>query len=236
MIIKSRQVCFGKKSAHLLNRIKSLGDSALVKKGTFSTEIVWGKKSFIFPSVNKKDYSTFRKGLFLFGKVRSEAKQFLKNNPNFKLPREERAILFTPTEPPDDIKVCATDLNHAYWRIALNKGIISNATYTRGLPKTFKSVRLASLSTLGAGRTYTQVNDGKLTNERITVGVDEDLKRVYKLIRFTCFRHMAKLKKMLGADFLAYKTDCIYYVDSPKNRKMVGDYLIKNKLTFKQLS
>ena len=236
MIIKSRQVCFGKKSAHLLNRIKSLGDSALVKKGTFSTEIVWGKKSFIFPSVNKKDYSTFRKGLFLFGKVRSEAKLFLKNNPNFRLPKEEKSIYFTPYEPPPDLKVCATDLNHAYWRIALNKGIISKATYQRGLPKAFKSVRLATLSTLGAGRTYMQVSDGRLTNQHITIGEDEKLRRVYKLIRFTCFRHMAKLRKMLGNDFLAYKTDCIYYVDTPENRTMVGDYFTKNQLTYKQLS
>lgn len=236
MIIKSRQICFGKNSAHLIKRIKDLGETALVKKGTFSTEIVWGKRSYVFPSINKKDYTTFRKGLFLFGKVRSEAKAFLKNNPNFKLPKEERSIYFTPFEPPSDIKVCATDLNHAYWRIALNKGIITNATYKRGLPKAFKSVRLATLSTLGAGRTFTQLTDGRLTNEHITIGEDEPLKRVYKLIRFTCFRHMAKLKKLLGKDFLAYKTDCIYYVDTPENRKLVGDYFTKNNLTFKQLS
>lgn len=236
MIVKSRQVCFGKNSGHLIKRIKDLGESALVKKGTFSTEVIWGKRSYIFPSVNKKDYSTFRKGLFLFGKVRSEAISFLKKNPNFKLPREQRSIFFAPIEPPSDIQICATDLNHAYWRIALNKGIISKATYDRGLPKGFKNVRLASLSTLGAGRTFMQVSDGRLTNQTITIGGDDNLRRVYKLIRFTCFRHMAKLKKMLGKDFLAYKTDCIYYVDTPENRKMVSDYFTKNNLTFKQLS
>jgi hypothetical protein len=236
MIVKSRQVCFGKNSGHLINRIKDLGEDALVKRGTFSTEIIWGKRSYIFPSVNKKDYSTFRKGLFLFGKVRNEAQAFLKNNSNFRLPKEERSIYFAPIEPPSDIKICATDLNHAYWRIALNKGVISNATYKRGLPKAFKNVRLASLSTLGAGRTFMQINQGKLTTQSVTIGGDDDLKRVYKLIRFTCFRHMAKLKKLLGKDFLAYKTDCIYYVDTPKNREMVGDYFTKNNLTFKQLS
>ena len=89
---------------------------------------------------------------------------------------------------------------------------------------------------MGAGRTFMQVSDGRLTNQTITIGGDDNLRRVYKLIRFTCFRHMAKLKKMLGKDFLAYKTDCIYYVDTPENRKMVSDYFTKNNLTFKQLS
>jgi hypothetical protein len=236
MIVKSRQLCFGKNSGHLVNRIKELGENALIKRGTFSTEIVWGKRSYIFPSVNKKDYATFRKGLFLFGKVRSEAQKFINENPNFRLPKEERSIHFSEVEPPSNVKICATDLNHAYWRIALNKGIISQATYKRGLPKGFKSVRLASLSTLGAGRTFTQISDGRLTNQRITIGGDEPLRRVYKLIRFTCFRHMAKLKKMLGRDFLAYKTDCIYYVDTPDNRKLVTDYFNKHNLSFKQLS
>jgi hypothetical protein len=41
---------------------------------------------------------------------------------------------------------------------------------------------------------------------------------------------------MLGKDFIAYKTDCIYYVDTEKNRNLVNDYFDKNDLTYKQLS
>jgi hypothetical protein len=47
---------------------------------------------------------------------------------------------------------------------------------------------------------------------------------------------MNKLRKMLGEDFLAYKTDCIYYIDTPENREKVRDYFTQNDLTFKQLS
>ena len=207
-----------------------------IKKGTFTNEIVWGHNSYIFPCMDKKRQLAFKKGMFLFGMVRKDVKEYLKTN-TIKLPTKYSQIEYNK-ELNEDLfgKITATDLNHAYWRIALNKGIISKATYDRGLPKGFKNVRLASLSTLGAGRTFMQVSDGRLTNQTITIGGDDNLRRVYKLIRFTCFRHMAKLKKMLGKDFLAYKTDCIYYVDTPENRKMVSDYFTKNNLTFKQLS
>jgi hypothetical protein len=47
---------------------------------------------------------------------------------------------------------------------------------------------------------------------------------------------MMKVKKMLGDDFIAYKTDCIYYVDTKENRELVNQYFDKNSLTYKQLS
>lgn len=236
MRLKTRQFCFGKDEDALLQRIKTMSDDAYIKRGTFSTEIIWGKKSFIFPSLRKGDYQKFKSGLFLFSKVRKEAKAFLKKRPNFRLPKEERSIIFNDDVPHVDVKVCGTDLNHAYWRIALNLGIISNATYEKGLPKNYKSLRLAALSTLGAGRTFMIISEGKVTGQKATFGGDEELKRVYKLIRFTCFKHMGKVRKMLGNDFLAYKTDCIYYIDTPENRKMVRDYFLENGLSFKQLS
>ena len=235
MIVKSRQVCFGKNSGHLINRIKDLGEDALVKRGTFSTEILWGKRSYIFPSVNKKDYSTFRKGLFLFGKVRSEAQAFLKNNPNFKLPKEERSIYFAPIEPPSDIKICATDLNHAYWRIANNLGIISDYTYYKGIKDEFKSVRLAALSTLGSRKKYQKIENGEITDECLIFEGDESLRKVYTLIRYTCYKYMNAVKRMLGKDFLCYKTDCIYYIDTKENRKKVQDFFDKKDLLMKQL-
>jgi hypothetical protein len=172
----------------------------------------------------------------LFGKVRKEAQDFLRKNPSIKLPKEERSILYNDDVPNSNVKVCATDLNHAYWRIAYNLGIITFATYKRGLPKKFKNVRLASLSTLGMGRTFRQINGGKISNSTVTFGDDDYLQRVYKLIRFTCFKHMTKVKKMLGDDFIAYKTDCIYYVDTKENRELVNQYFDKNSLTYKQLS
>jgi len=235
MRLKTRQFCFGKDERNLLTRLKDMGEDAYIKKGTFSTEIIWARKSFVFPSMKKGDYQKFKAGLFLFNKVRKEAKSFLKKNPNIKLPKEERSIYFTEM-PHLSVKVCGTDLNHAYWRIAFNLGIISENTYKQGLPKSYKTLRLASLSTLGAGRTFQVIRDGKITTQKETFGGDEELKKVYKLIRFTCFKYMNKLRKMLGEDFLAYKTDCIYYIDTPENREKVRDYFTQNDLTFKQLS
>ena len=236
MKVKTRKVCFGRSDKPMLDMLSELKENAYIKRGTFSTEIIWGNKSFIYPSINKKDYGVFRAGLFLFGKVRQEAKEFLRKNPTFKLPKEERSILYNDDVPISNVKVCATDLNHAYWRIAYNLGIVSFATYKRGLPTKFKNVRLASLSTLGMGRTFRQINFGKISNTTTTFGDDLDLQRVYKLIRFTCFKHMTKVKRLLGDDFIAYKTDCIYYVDSKKNRELVNEYFDKNSLTYKQLS
>jgi hypothetical protein len=46
---------------------------------------------------------------------------------------------------------------------------------------------------------------------------------------------MQELAKMLGDDFEAYRTDCIYYRDSPENRQMVYDYLDNQGFTYKQL-
>lgn len=236
MKVKTRQICFGRSESDLLATIEECREEAFIKRGTFSTEIIWGKKSFVFPTDKKRDYNKFKSGLFLFNKVRSEARSFLRLKPNFRLPKEEHSIFFTDKLPPKNTKVCATDLNHAYWRIALNLKIITPATYEKGLPKHLKSVRLAALSTLGAGRTFNVVNNGKITRSKVTLGHDDELRRVYTLIRFTCFRHMAKVKKLLGYDFLAYKTDCIYYIDTPENRKVVKDYFSQNNLTFKQLS
>jgi hypothetical protein len=46
---------------------------------------------------------------------------------------------------------------------------------------------------------------------------------------------MMTMAHMLGEDFISYKTDCIYYIDKPENRKMVQDYLDIFGLEWKQL-
>ena len=51
-----------------------------IKRGTFTNEIVWGSKSYIFPCMDKKRQMAFKKGMFLFGMVRKDVREFLKNN------------------------------------------------------------------------------------------------------------------------------------------------------------
>ena len=105
----------------------------------------------------------------------------------------------------------------------------------KGLNDSFKAVRLAALSTLGSNKKYQIIIDGEITDEYYVVYGDEKLQNVYRLIRYTCYKYMNEVKKLLGKDFIAYKTDCIYYVDTKSNRKKVNDFFERKELLMKQL-
>jgi hypothetical protein len=222
--------------AFLLKKIEASGGNGLIKKGTFTNEIIWGRKSYIFNLLDKKHQQSFKKGMFLFGMVRKDAKAFLKKK-KVKLPKKYNQIQYNNNINLDLFdKVAGTDLNHAYWRIAYNLGIITEITYLKGLRDDFKSVRLAALSTLGADKKYRVIRDGKITFDVKTIEGDKELQQVYKLIRYTCYRYMNHVKKLLGDDFLCYKTDAIYYIDTKYNRKIVNDFFNNKDLLIKQLS
>lgn len=220
---------------YVLKQMERAGGDGLIKKGTFTNEIIWGKKSYIFSLLDKKKQTAFKKGMFLFGMVRKDVNKYLLTN-NVRLPKKYNQIEYN-----NDInlelfnKVTGTDLNHAYWRIAYNLGIITELTYLKGLPDDFKSVRLAALSTLGAEKKYKIIKNGKVTYDIKTIAGNKELQDVYKLIRFTCYRYMNQVKKILGKDFLCYKTDAIYYIDTRQNRKIVKDFFEKKNLLTKQL-
>ena len=168
--------------------------------------------------------------------VRRDAKLFIKKKPNFKLPKKYGQIEYNK-ELNEDLfgKITATDLNHAYWRIAYNLGIISPSTYEKGLGDDYKELRLAALSTLGAAKKYQKIVKGELTTQIHILKGDEILQNVYRLIRYTCYRYMTQVQKRLGKDFLCYKTDCIYYIDNKENRKKVADFFKEKDLLMKQL-
>ena len=219
----------------LLQRIKREKADGLIRKGTFTDEIVWGLNSYMFSNLDKKKQKIFRKGMFLFGMVRRDAKLYVEST-KIKLPKKHNQIEYNQTTDPNKLdKITGTDINHAYWRIAYNLGIISEKTYIKGLPDEFKSVRLSALSTMGAPKKYQIIKKGVVTNKFLEVKGDPLLQEAYILIRYTCFKYMNKVKRMLGKDFLCYKTDCIYYVDSKDNRKKVNEFFEKNELMVKQL-
>ena len=220
----------------ILNRMLSNGSSGYIKKGTFTNEIVWGNYSYIFPCMNKRSQENFKRGMFLFGMVRRDAKRFIAKKPNFKIPRKHAQIEYSKNVDFSQFgDVTGTDLNHAYWRIAYNLGIISTQTYAKGLDDRYKSVRLAALSTLGADKKYQKIEKGKLTHDTLIIKGDEQLQRVYVLIRLTCYKYMYQVKKMLGKDFLVYKTDAIYYIDTKENRRKVREFFKSKDLLMKQL-
>jgi hypothetical protein len=232
-VIKTQDYKTKDKELLMLNIIKANGGNGYYRKGNFSTELVWDKKSYMFPSDN--DVKSYTKGMFLFGMVRKDAKAFIKSGKTIKVPNKYPTNEYNDNFDKFGFKMGGTDLNHAYWRIAFNLGIISKTTYQKGLVDDFKVVRLSALSTMGKGKDYFVIKEGKVTNEVAKIGYDEDMDNLYKAIRYTCFKYMQILKKMLGDDFICYRTDCIYYVDIPENRKMVRDYLKEQDMSMKQL-
>jgi hypothetical protein len=232
-LVKSENfIPFGNADA-LIEKIKNKKEDALIRDGDFSRVIVWDKVAFNFSKTEKN--SSFRKSVYLFGVVRKEAKMWLKKNPKFKLPTQYPVNVYNEHYKHLNAEMTATDLDHAYWRIAYLLGIITPATYERALDSEFKVVRLASLSTLGAGKEFRKIEEGVLTDKYVKVGETPELQKVYKLIRYTCYDYMQQCANLLGEDFIAYRTDAIYYRDSAENRKLVRDFFKKNKLKYKQV-
>jgi hypothetical protein len=211
--------------------------NGFIKKGTFTDEVVWGKKAYIFTLLDKSKQQSFRKGMFLFGMVRKDAKLFLSSSKKIKIPKKYNQIEYNNNVNLELFgKVAGADLNHAYWRIAYNLGIISELTYIKGLDDRFKSVRLAALSTLGKDKKYRIIKKGEITNDFKVFEGDKELQQIYVLIRHTCYMYMNQVKKILGRDFVCYKTDAIYYIDTKENRKIVRDFFKEKDLLMKQLS
>lgn len=232
-IIKDQVFLPKQKEQYILDLIKNNGGNAYVRKGNFSSEIVWDGKSYMFPSDNK--HRSYKKGMFLFGMVRKDAKNFIKSGRVLEMPEQFPVNEYNNSFDKFSCKITGTDLNHAYWRIAFNLGVISKNTYFKGLDDEFKTVRLAALSTLGKGKDYLVIKDGLHTTETIKIGLEESLNALYKAIRYTCYEYMQTLKVVLKEDFVCYRTDCIFYVDTKDNRKVVRSYFKSQKVEMKQL-
>ena len=225
-----------KQEKFLLKRIQQCKGTAYHKRGTFSNSLIWGNTEFFIRKGQKRQKKNFQDGLFLFAIVKKEAKEFLKRNPVIKLPRKYNQIEYNGNIDNDAFgKIMGTDLNHAYWRIAYNLGVISESTYLKGLPDKFKSIRLAALSTLGAPKPYLIIRNGEPTKEYKLVDANEKLQQVYKLIRYTCYGYMHSVKRKLGKDFICYKTDCIYYTNTAKNRTLVEKFFESKDISYKHL-
>lgn len=232
-VIKTQDFKPKKKEKFILSLMEKYQGDGYIRKGNFTSEIIWDGSSYMFPPA--KSHSSYKKGLFLFGMVRKDAKAFIKSGKKLKVPKRYPVNEFNDNFNDISLPLTGTDLNHAYWRIALNLGIISKNTYIRGLEDDFKTVRLAALSTLGKGKAYNVIKNGVITDDVVNIGNDESMDALYKAIRYTCYKYMQVIKKKLGKDFVCYRTDCVYYVDTPQNRKLVRDYFKSENMEYKQL-
>jgi hypothetical protein len=214
----------------ILNKLKNKKGIAYYRKGSFSDEIIWQNRKFIFPLPTKK----ISNGIWIFRSVQNNVKDYIENK---RIKEKEKLPVnyWNKNSKKFRGKITATDLDHAYWRVAFLEGIIKENTYKKGLLLKDKSLRLASLANLASHKEYTIIVDGKITDKSIELKYDPILQKVYNNIRYTCFEHMQILANMLAEDFICYKTDCIYYKDTIKNRELVQVYLDSVGFDWKQL-
>jgi len=214
----------------LLNRLEKLKSNAYYRKGSFSTDIIWQGRRFVFPN----DKKSMVNNMWIFKVVINDVRGYILNH-NIREKKRLPVNYWNPKNKNYMGKITATDLNHAYWRIAFLNGYISNKTYIRGLEVKDKSLRLAALANLSSQKEFYVMKDGKVTKETIVMKYDPILHKVYSNIRYSCYDYMMVCAEMLGDDFICYKTDCIYYKDSPKNRELVQTYFDSLSMDWKQL-
>lgn len=203
-----------------------------VRRGSECNELIYDKQHRIFANQVRNFPNEM---IYLFNTVQIDVKKFLKNNPFIQLPPKVNVQEYNYDYDENIGVITGTDLDHAFWRIAYTKGYISNKTYNRGLSEKAKALRLATLSVLGREKKYDYHVGGVFRKTVILKKRDPQLQNVFKDIRFSCYYMMYELSKMLGDDFESWKTDCIYYRDTPENRTMVHEYFEAREMLFKQL-
>ena len=130
-------------------------------------------------------------------------------------------------------KLILTDMQHAYWRVAYLNKIISEKTYNYGINKEYKILRNQALSVLGTPKYYEEWKNGKPTGKTVIFKQeDEELRRIYHLIRYECCRITEEISDKLKDDWVEWNTDGIVYVDTPKNRKIAEAILTKENMLF----
>ena len=216
----------------VLKAMKRSDADGLYRKGSFANQIIWDNRIFYFHK-NKKRFPM--NTLFLFRLVKLDCERFLKMKKNILSDKKLPANLKRYENYEEGNKITATDLNNAYWTISYQLGYITEETYKKGLKTKLKEVRLSALSSLGMDKKYQKIKSGIITTDETIVFGNKELKALYENIRNTCFKHMINASKILGKDFIAYKTDCIYYKDTAANRKKIEQYFDKQQFKYKQL-
>lgn len=203
---------------------------ALYREGSFTHEFIWQDRRFVF-SLSKRKMND----MWIFRSVANDVKAYLDQHPTIRSKKKLPVNVWNRKLMNFRGKITATDVDHAYWRIAYQQGVISHKTYTKGLTVQDKALRLAALANMASSKEYRLIVAGKLTKDTVVIKYNPLTHKVYNNIRFQCYAHMTEMVKLLGEDFICYKTDCIYYKDTEQNRKIVQDYLDKNELLWKQL-
>lgn len=215
-----------------MQQIERLRCNGWFRQNIFGKEVIWNRRRYVFiPKGQRKKM----KNLFIFGLVKKDAKRFVKDNPIGKY-KWLKSTMYNDDLNPGRRKIIGTDLNNAYWVIAKDMGAISQSTFEHGIRINDKTLYVATLSSLGADKYYNKILNGKITDKQVVYKGDDQLKHVYWKIRSICFTYMQQLAKMLGPDFVCYRTDCIYYLQSKANIEMVTSFFESKGFDYKMVN
>lgn len=222
----------GRNPKSLIDKLISKKKEFLLRETKYLTTVIVDGMEYIYPNKNEDGFNP--RMLWLFSVVQSEAKKFLERNPEWSMPTK-LPVNVTNYDYDDSYgRLTGTDINSAYWNIAHQMGVISDTTYTNAEDSKYKRVRLAALAILGRNISYNKFKDGKKqTKPFIYENQEKRLKQLYQAIRYKCYQMMNELAQILGNEFEAYRTDCIYYRDTPENRRLVHEYLKEHGFDFK---
>ncbi len=234
-LYKSRTKVY-KDSNGLVSKLQANKRDFMVRETAFLTQIIYKNEQITFTKKNDKFPSN---QLWVFRLVSEDTQRFvdavMAGDKEFVCP-EKKPVNATNIDYDDSYgTITGTDVNSAYWTIARNLGIISEKTHDRVMADEYKVVRLAALAILGRNMVYKEFKGGEVQKDPFIYKGSDIFKSLYKAIRYTCYQHMENISLLLGDDFDAYRTDCIYYRDTPDNRKKVYDYLDQHGFYYKQL-
>ena len=141
--------------SELLNKLKGRKSTAYIRQGSFSDEIIWGERKFVFPTKKKK----IANGIWIFRSVMNDVREYISDK---KIRARKRLPVNYWNENLKKFKgkITATDVDHAYWKIAFLEGIIKEKTYKKGLLIKEKSLRLAALANLSSTKEYFVIENG----------------------------------------------------------------------------
>jgi hypothetical protein len=171
--------------------------------------------------------------LWIFGAVKAGAVRYLKKNAVEHLSERLPSVLKNYENINalvEGEEFLATDLDHCYWRIAYNEGVIRKELYERLNVSEFKQNRNQALACLTTTKKKHYYKEGVFSHTEI-IG-DSDLAMLYEnVIRQKCFQIMNNAVPLCKKGFIMYKTDCIYY--KPEQQEIIEAHFMANNMLFK---
>lgn len=206
-------------------RVKKRRWTFQLHKTTYSRTIETEDMTIMFTGDGTRD----KRILQLISKVRSDAEGYLDR---VDMENLKDIKYFDVIETPSKGMVSKVDINSAYWKTALQKGVITKSTddflkeiYGKDEVKVMKQARLKALGSLATTKTSEVYFHGKLVPD-ITICTPRHTKPVYKDICASVDRIMGECAMQVENCFYYY-WDCMF-VDSKFEKQAVEFFKSKD--------